>query len=35
MTLEQEINAVLIQLIFEKVAERTLNRLQELGVEVK
>jgi len=35
MTLEEEINAVLVQMIFEKVAERTLNRLKELGVEVK
>jgi hypothetical protein len=35
MTLDQEINQLLVDVIFESVLERTLERLQELGVEVK
>lgn len=35
MTLDEQIDQLLVELIFEEVSERTIERLKDLGVEVR
>lgn len=35
MTLDEQIDQLLVELIFEEVSERTIERLKQLGVEVQ